>query len=187
MAKKNLPLSSITRVLLVVGILALGTSLNLGDAHCGEMAGQSSGNCSFAEELKDSNNRSDYLELLTQLRQRVVTPVQYYSESMYQEIARADSPRMRSYGLDPISYQCVSCHDGSIAPATRYSHPVGIEYPMYSTYISHFVSRGALNRRIILIDGKVGCLSCHNPLNPGRNHLVMSNDRSRLCLSCHMK
>jgi predicted CXXCH cytochrome family protein len=43
----------------------------------------------------------------------------------------------------------------------------------------------ALDRRVRLFDRRVGCGSCHSPYAEGRALLVMSNVRSRLCLSCH--
>jgi predicted CXXCH cytochrome family protein len=167
-----------------ISILILSTFLSLADSHGREINEQSLGSCLFSEQLKGPYNKSEYLERLTYLKSGVQAG-QNDVESMYQDIAKADYPAMHSNGLDPISYECLNCHDGSTAPLTGNSHPVGVDYPIYSMYGSNFVSRGALDRRIILIDGKVGCLSCHNPLNPARDHLVMSNDRSRLCLACH--
>jgi len=38
-----------------------------------------------------------------------------------------------------------------------------------------------------LFDGKVGCLSCHNPYGDKKYSLVMENKRSGLCLACHRK
>ncbi|WP_243688226.1 cytochrome c3 family protein [Geotalea toluenoxydans] len=40
---------------------------------------------------------------------------------------------------------------------------------------------------MVLVDGRVGCLTCHDPLNRKAPHLVASNDRSNLCLTCHIK
>jgi predicted CXXCH cytochrome family protein len=34
-------------------------------------------------------------------------------------------------------------------------------------------------------DGRVGCLSCHNPDSPLKAKLVASNAGSRLCMFCH--
>ncbi|MHC4317018.1 MAG: cytochrome c3 family protein [Planctomycetota bacterium] len=43
----------------------------------------------------------------------------------------------------------------------------------------------SLDRRIRLFDNRVGCGSCHSPFADDEALLVMSNLRSRLCLSCH--
>ncbi|WP_407920198.1 cytochrome c3 family protein [Geobacter pickeringii] len=42
-----------------------------------------------------------------------------------------------------------------------------------------------LDGRITLVDGKVGCLSCHNMLSQERSLLTINNNSSQLCLSCH--
>jgi predicted CXXCH cytochrome family protein len=44
-----------------------------------------------------------------------------------------------------------------------------------------------LSHGMVFAEGKVGCLTCHNPLNVSRGHLVMNNDRSDLCFACHKK
>ncbi len=98
--------------------------------------------------------------------------------------------------LDSFSRECLTCHDGTISKMSSVgvreglwkhgiglSHPVGVRYPREGD----FVNRDFLPREIRLFDGKVGCLSCHDPYAKGRNLLVMNNRRSRLCLSCHKK
>lgn len=110
--------------------------------------------------------------------------------------------------LDDASLLCLSCHDGVIASdvytaahATRLSsqlgtsqlgtgpltgHPIGVEYPTTDpTYRP--MDAVMANGRIILPDGRVQCISCHDPHNTGRHEgmLVTSNRGSRLCLACH--
>ncbi len=113
-----------------------------------------------------------------------------------------------SVDLDDASLLCLSCHDGVIASdvytaahATRLSsqlgssqlgvgpltgHPIGVVYPVNDpTYrpIQAVIADG----RISLPDGRVQCISCHDPHNTGRHEgmLVMSNRGSRMCLACH--
>ncbi|NOX97089.1 MAG: hypothetical protein GXO98_03305 [Nitrospirae bacterium] len=96
--------------------------------------------------------------------------------------------------LDSFSRECLSCHDGTISKmpsvsvregiwkhGVSLSHPIGVRYPRDGDF------RAYLPKKIRLFDGKVGCLSCHDPYAKERNLLVMSNRRSRLCLSCHNK
>ncbi len=110
--------------------------------------------------------------------------------------------------LDDSSLLCLSCHDGvmasdvfSFAHATHSpvplgtswigtgslsSHPVGVRYPLaQDTY--HPESAVTSDGRIKLPDGRVQCISCHDPHNTHRYRgmLVRSNDGSRLCLACH--
>jgi predicted CXXCH cytochrome family protein len=80
---------------------------------------------------------------------------------------------------------CISCHDGSLGKDVRTqtmgTHKVDVYYIKKKGYNSR------LDRRIILPEGKVTCISCHNPYKNERGRLVMSNERSSLCLSCHIK
>lgn len=111
--------------------------------------------------------------------------------------------------LNEASLVCLSCHDGTVAPdvfagshAATWSdasaggviagrprltsHAVGIEYPTgRRDYRSaeEVTGNGALK----LPGGKIQCTTCHDPHNTQRHAgmLVISNERSRLCLTCH--
>jgi predicted CXXCH cytochrome family protein len=107
--------------------------------------------------------------------------------------------------LDSFSRNCLSCHDGLVAhdvkvdyrnaPGTKIKsfdgtkeHPIGMNYAAYSAMDSHsYKPAAAYNSKMIFVNGRVGCLTCHNPLNPEKSHLVMSDFRSALCLTCHNK
>jgi predicted CXXCH cytochrome family protein len=52
---------------------------------------------------------------------------------------------------------------------------------------SRLVSVASLDQRIRLFDKAVGCGSCHSVYSKNAQLLVMSNDKSRLCLSCHIE
>lgn len=111
--------------------------------------------------------------------------------------------------LSESSLICLGCHDGVAAPgvlvgphamtwtqrdsaglppggARLTSHPVGTRYPVGNP---RYHSRAAVESagRIKLPDGRIQCVSCHDPHNAGRHRgmLVESNERSRLCLACH--
>lgn len=111
--------------------------------------------------------------------------------------------------LDAASLVCLSCHDGTVARdvyagahAASWSdlsgrslrrdevrvtnHPVGIRYPdgERGYHSSASVESGG---RIKLPNGRIQCTTCHDPHNRNKqpSMLVISNDRSRLCLSCH--
>lgn len=106
---------------------------------------------------------------------------------------------------------CVRCHDGTVAGDTiggvsgnsfanhqhdgifalghgTTDHPVGIAYPNVD---NGYRPAGVLQSEgvIKLPAGNVECVSCHDPHNTsGAPYmLVMSNERSALCLSCHRK
>ena len=120
---------------------------------------------------------------------------------MVQRISNADYDYRGIGGLDPFSVICLTCHDGSIASGIENgvqggldnnghigngNHPIGMSYAGY-TRRNFYIPLGALNNDIVMVGGKMGCLSCHNPQNPEKFHLARSNGRSRLCLSCHIK
>lgn len=111
-------------------------------------------------------------------------------------------------GLNDASLMCLSCHDGVVATdidagahavlwpdrahnelpgrSRLTSHPVGTRYPANDpAYRS--AAEVTADGRIQLPGGRLQCTSCHDPHNTQRvpGLLVMSNERSRLCLSCH--
>jgi predicted CXXCH cytochrome family protein len=110
--------------------------------------------------------------------------------------------------LDGWTMMCLGCHDGVAAtdvfsdahaltfapqagrPQLRAgatsSHPVGIRYPRGSVEDYHPAS-AVLADGLPLPDGRIQCVTCHDPHNAGGHAgmLQISNERSRLCLSCH--
>ncbi len=113
------------------------------------------------------------------------------------------------YAPGPTSLICLGCHDGTVAKSTIGSahamlagvregfsvpdgfvwrdHPIGVPYPRGDREyrpVSFATANG-----VRLPEGRIECVSCHDPHNTsGADHmLVMSNRRSALCLSCHIK
>ena len=121
-----------------------------------------------------------------------------------------DSARQTDAGWRGTT-MCLRCHDGTIAkkavvgvPRKRQvnkdhpsmfaaahegaDHPVGVRYPqLISGFrpITSVISKGT----VILPEGRVECISCHDPHDTsGVAHmLVTGNARSALCLTCHKK
>ncbi len=111
----------------------------------------------------------------------------------------------KTQGIDSLSKDCLACHDGVAAsgidvdykntpgqPANHYDgkkqHPIGMNYAAYVAMGSrNYKPVSEYSSKMVFVDGKVGCLTCHNPLNPEEKHLVMSDQGSALCLSCHNK
>lgn len=108
---------------------------------------------------------------------------------------RARSSRSRSGNgeLDDPSARCLSCHDGTVAQAAGHDatpasgeHPVGNNYPApLRARRQNLVPATDLDARIHLPDGRVSCTSCHSLYSRHEGLLVMPNDGSALCLSCH--
>lgn len=106
---------------------------------------------------------------------------------------------------------CIRCHDGTVAKdftptplrgriiniqnpsifSTGHGssdHPVGIKYPMNNrgyNSASSVTARGT----VVLPNGRVECISCHDPHDQAGlpYMLVTTNARSNLCLTCHRK
>lgn len=107
--------------------------------------------------------------------------------------------------IDKISSMCLGCHDGTVGgssdvrissgswqhgPAmSRYdpqgSHPIGIKYLAAFRRAGGLRAPTSLNPAIKLIEGRVGCPSCHDLYSRERKKLVVAN--SRLCTECHDK
>lgn len=110
----------------------------------------------------------------------------------------------------PTSLICLSCHDGTVASSAIggahallsgvrdgfdipdgfvwRDHPIGVEYPAHQKgYVP--LSKIVAQARIRLPAQRVECISCHDPHNAaGEPYLLsVSNRRSALCLSCHVK
>ena len=112
----------------------------------------------------------------------------------------------RGEQIDKISQQCLGCHDGSVgtdltvqvsagswkhgstfsSQDPQGSHPIGVKY-RGAAKRGGFRPIGMLDKKIRLIEGRVGCPSCHDPYSKERAYLVMANNGSRLCLQCHDK
>lgn len=107
--------------------------------------------------------------------------------------------------LDDSSVQCLTCHDGSISgdagttslgsglwrhdtDVGRNSHPIGVDYSeAYRDAPREYVEMGAIPPEIVLPGGKVECVSCHNLYAQNEYLLSVTNQGSRLCLTCHRK
>ncbi len=110
----------------------------------------------------------------------------------------------------PTSLICLSCHDGTVASSAIggahallsgvrdgfdvpdgfvwRDHPIGVEYPAQKKgYVP--LSKIEAQGHIRLPAQRVECVSCHDPHNAaGEPYLLsVSNRRSALCLSCHVK
>jgi predicted CXXCH cytochrome family protein len=73
-------------------------------------------------------------------------------------------------------------------PSGRDSHPIGISYQLaFKKKKYGYKAPGDLPSCIQLPGGNVECVSCHNIYSRNDHLLVVSNEGSRLCLTCHIK
>lgn len=170
--------------------------------------------CLFSKQLQSSPIRRQYIANLAKegsnlLAYNTITDNQVQSDASndisYPNLSFGKSSSSYNQGdkLDSFSRNCLTCHDGGHASdvavdfrnnpgskAKHYDgtkeHPIGMDYAAYSAIDSHsYKPASAYNSKMIFVNGRVGCLTCHNPLNPEKSHLVMSDIRSALCLTCH--
>ena len=96
---------------------------------------------------------------------------------------------------------CMSCHDGTVAPALRAhygssgskahqsgasaNHPVGVDYLSVFRLKPDSYNDPTLNPKIILEGGKVGCVSCHATHDP--SVVSAGNIRQEVCTECHRR
>ena len=167
-----------------------------------EEEGRAQGRCVFVKVLENPAFRARYQENLA----RASVPKMERdsdSEALYGSIVKASiksgDGSSRDY-LDSFSTGCVTCHNGIVSrtdtlnfrnnPETRMQmisgkHPIGMDYGRYVASNHNLRKPEDLNPNLVLVGGKVSCVTCHDPLNPEKNHMAL-NDRGRaLCLECH--
>jgi len=149
--------------------------------------------CTMAQQLLDPLVRADY-------------------ESVIESGRIKDDPgcttvHLNSYDnatIDPISLECINCHDGTLASGVTFnlkttgdqkslsaltlsaSHPIGTDYLKYSCN-KGFTYWRSLPAEMVLMNGQIGCASCHNLLGRNNLYLVVDMSNSGLCFSCHWK
>ncbi len=104
--------------------------------------------------------------------------------------------------IDRHSLHCLGCHAGSDSGGGGVSvgrngilrhtsgsapHPIGRSYRDASSKGGYHPEQQLAQKKIMLSDGKISCVSCHEAYKKEHGKLVMSNERSALCLSCHAK
>ncbi len=105
--------------------------------------------------------------------------------------------------IDNLTALCLGCHDGASAQditvdvrndsfrvrnklaSCNSDHPIGMDYNRYVSSGKSF--KPTTNPKMIFVNGKVGCVTCHDPFNPEKGHLVMIDRQGALCLTCHNK
>jgi predicted CXXCH cytochrome family protein len=164
------------------------------------------GTCLYSQQLASDPALREAFEAEVALYRdsNVVAGTDY--EELYVTDIDAGIRKRTPTTLDRLSTNCLSCHDGVMATSFNVrikndpngrvmglediigGHPVGMEYEKYiSINSSEYRREARFSRGMVYAEGKIGCLTCHNPLNIYKGHLVMANDRSALCFSCHNK
>ena len=129
----------------------------------------------------------------------------------------------RDIAFERVYIGCVSCHDGTTGSdvsiekivserkagwsAASRDHPVGMKYSeSYLKKVGSMVPLHSLPATIVMVDGKVTCLSCHKLEESVRRSIDRDSEvtlssvactsskeitvkewRQNLCVSCHIK
>jgi predicted CXXCH cytochrome family protein len=108
-----------------------------------------------------------------------------------------------SFDIDAHSLQCLGCHtSGSYAGGGVVSvgsngvlrhgsgasaHPIGMLYSRVSRNADYQPESVLAQKNIVLSEGKVSCVSCHEVYKKEHGKLIITMDRSALCFACHAK
>ena len=132
---------------------------------------------------------------------------------MYEQMLKQADPDVRYRSQDPfsinqpkrqideMSQKCLGCHDelgavkkyGSKSPSgfsnvgmsrIAEAHPVGLVYEKRTLFRDNLKSSAEFPPEVILVNGRISCITCHDPLNSKGNHMAGGN-RSVLCFVCH--
>jgi hypothetical protein len=81
------------------------------------------------------------------------------------------------------SAACLSCHDGTAAlSVSTHAHP--LERSFADAWLAHRADlRGIPARELVLVNGLVTCLACHDGASPHPRHLALP--LAELCQGCH--
>jgi predicted CXXCH cytochrome family protein len=107
-----------------------------------------------------------------------------------------------SLDIDTHSLHCLGCHvggqseGGSVSMGrngvVRHSsgaapHPIGRSYRDASKRGGLHPEGQLAQKKVVLSEGRISCISCHEAYKKDHGKLVASLERSALCLSCHAK
>jgi len=191
-------------------LLITGVILHAETTHSDTLSGSDT-YCAFSIQLQGSPYREQYIarlamDLGTMLASNTPdeSTVRSDAPAFLTQLLGSAGTGTPDAVADTFSKDCLACHDGSAAsdinfnftnaPGTarqqKYAggkdHPNGMDYRSYVAMgQGKFKPVSMFNSAMKFVNGRVGCLTCHNPLNPEKGHLVMSDFKSALCLTCH--
>jgi len=100
--------------------------------------------------------------------------------------------------MDPISSECMVCHDGSVGIPVRYclpsekgtgcgGHVISADYALLAARDKGLNPASTLPPEMALFDGVLTCVTCHGDDPHLGKALALDNFGSALCRSCHKK
>jgi len=191
----------------LAAILALGMGA---ESQAGEM-------CTFSTQLQNSAMRAQYIAKVASETGNMVAYNTHSDGAVVSDAADDGSVSSFFFGksgtvknqgsstLDSFSQDCLGCHDGLQASDRKVNykntpgqkshwsqgaseHPIGMNYASYAAMDPQsYKPVSSFGSKMMFVNGRVGCTTCHDPLNSEKNHLAKSDYRSALCLTCHTK
>lgn len=188
-------------------ILALGMGA---EGYAGET-------CTYSTQLQDLGMRAQYIAKVASETGNMVAYNTHSDNSVVSDASDDGSASSFFFGksstvknqgdsiLDSFSKDCLGCHDGTQASDRKVNykntpgqkshwsqgaseHPIGMNYASYAAMDpKSYKPAASIGSKMMLVNGRVGCTTCHDPLNAEKSHLAKSDYRSDLCLTCHTK
>jgi hypothetical protein len=191
----------------LAAILALGMGT---EGYAGET-------CTYSTQLQDPAMRAQYIAKVASETGNMVAYNTHSDNSAVSDASDDGSASSFFFGksstvknlgdstLDSFSKDCLGCHDGFQASDRKVNykntpgqkshwsqgaseHPIGMNYAAYAAMDpKSYKPAASFGSKMMFVNGRVGCTTCHDPLNPEKSHTAKSDYRSALCLTCHTK
>lgn len=158
--------------------------------------------CTFSTYLEDVDNRARYESMISRGRYRYTPTNNHENAAISSVLAKYGYGTERGKNLDFFSAGCLVCHDGKSASIVRPTiinspnnltvmkvisekHPIGMDYEKYSASNKTLKSLDEMSQHLSLTEGRVSCITCHDPLNSRQNRLRITKTGIDLCSACH--
>jgi len=99
-----------------------------------------------------------------------------------------------TFPLDTYSLHCTGCHDDVVSITSSegfnaaidggMNHTIGVDYESTASQ-GRYNGINDLNERMVLPDGYVSCVTCHQGYSSSHGMLNVANTGSALCYQCH--
>lgn len=190
-------LNGLVRSVVIGGIALLGT------VDTGLAAGNDDPvECDFTASLSQPDRRARYQSQRSALQEAALSHA--VRLELYGSVETASSADGQETPIDWVSRDCLICHNGNggkridtahkggpgghTGEMAKISarHPIGTDYAKASSSRDTMRKMGELPSSMVLVDGRISCITCHDPLNRERFHLAEKVSESTLCFTCHL-
>lgn len=110
----------------------------------------------------------------------ILTGLILFSHSLPKVSAESIEHKGIKINLSDIA-KCLSCHN----EMKEHSHPVLVNYPPKGKESRYATTEKLQELKLYLLNGKIVCTTCHDLNNNKPNFLIVTNNNSKLCTSCH--